>query len=158
MSDFTFRVNMPKGMDTMDFKQALLKGMTKGMFEAEGTSKENYLTGPRPQKLGVVSGRLRTSVKGRAKIKGKNVIGELGTNVEYAPQHELGLTVTIPAHQRRITQAFGKAITPKTINIGAHKATFPKKPLLEPAIEDEFQTIKKFLKDAVLEDWDNTIH
>jgi len=52
-----------------------------------GVSREDYLSGPRPTKLGVVSGDLRRSVQDR--VKGDNLV-EVGTNLEYGRKWELG--------------------------------------------------------------------
>lgn len=47
---------------------------------------------------------------------------QVGTNTEYAPVHQFGLaqTVMVPAHEKTITQAFGKKIPPTTVKVKAH--------------------------------------
>ncbi len=46
-----------------------------------------------PSTLGVVTGRLRRSVsRSRARVFGHQIIGAIGTNVEYAGVHEFGFT------------------------------------------------------------------
>jgi len=64
-----------------------------GLFKAERTSKMEYLSGPRPDKLGVVTGRLRNSIKNRVFVRGRHHVGELGTNVNYAKKHEEGIGI-----------------------------------------------------------------
>ena len=96
--------------------------MKKSMFMSERTSKSDYLSGPRPHKLGVVTGRLRSSVKGTAEIKGSNTIGHLGTNVVYAPAHELGYE-------------------PRNL---------PARPFLVPAIIDNLPKIQDMFVDVIM--------
>jgi phage gpG-like protein len=61
----------------------------------------------------------------------------VGTNVEYAPAVHDGLgggSVTVKAHTRRITQAFGRAINPRTVNVSSHSKMMPArkaKPFIE---------------------------
>lgn len=111
-----------------DFPSSILpvvhEEMKKAMFMAEATSKRDYLSGPRPEKLGVVTGRLRSSIKGTAHLKFGNTEGRLGTNVPYGPTHELGLTV--------------------------RGYTFRKRPFLVPAIEDNLNQFQLMFADAIL--------
>lgn len=59
-------------------------------------SKEDYLSGPRPQKLGVVTHRLRSSID-YSSFRSPPYI-EFGTDVEYGPAHEFGRPeVNLPA-------------------------------------------------------------
>ncbi len=61
-----------------------------GLFLA-AWSKTNRLSGPRPEYLGVVTGRLRASITaGEPTQSGNNYIEKIGTNVEYARIHEFG--------------------------------------------------------------------
>ena len=53
--------------------------------------KTGYLTGPRPEKLGVVTGRLRSSITYLLKSSPKRITAEVGTNVAYGVKHEYGL-------------------------------------------------------------------
>ena len=52
-------------------------------------AKEDYLSGPRPQKLGVVTHRLRSSVS-QNEFRPPGYI-EFGTDVVYGPAHEFGV-------------------------------------------------------------------
>ncbi len=55
------------------------------------TAKEKYLSGPRPQRLGAVTKRLRGSITGPPARKTGNVwIAQVGSRVHYASIHELG--------------------------------------------------------------------
>lgn len=74
-------------------------GLTRGLQAAVATAGTKYLTGPRPSKLGVRTGRLRGSLSfeiigsaspGSAAPAGSSVTGRIGTNVKYAAFHEFG--------------------------------------------------------------------
>ena len=62
--------------------------MREWAIDTQMISKDQYLTGPRPQRLGVVTGRLRSSI-------GIDLLGvprfvDVGTDVVYGPTHEFG--------------------------------------------------------------------
>lgn len=61
--------------------------------------------------------RLQRSVPASSR-SGEDFV-ELGTNVEYAKRHQFGFVgqVNVKGHTRKIKQAFGKPITPKTISV-----------------------------------------
>jgi len=46
-----------------------------------GISQENYLRGPRPDRLAVATGRLRSSISSKVEVKGNEIRGYVGTNV-----------------------------------------------------------------------------
>ena len=56
------------------------------------TAKLKYLSGPRPERLGVITGRLRNSIAAPPPIRSSrgDVVGYVGTNVVYARIHEFG--------------------------------------------------------------------
>lgn len=121
MSDIRFKIKMPPIPD--DMLKILEPVMKENMFIAERTSKLNYLSGPRPNVLGVVSGRLRNSIKTRTSRHGSVLSGSIGTNVKYGPPHEFG------------------------------KFPIPPRPFLTPAIEDNLPLFEeKFLK-AIEDEW-----
>lgn len=75
-----------------------------------GWSKANRLSGPRPQFLGVITGRLRSSITAsQTEHIGSEYRVKIGTNVIYGPIHEFG--------------DFSRGIRPR--------------PFLRPALEDE---------------------
>lgn len=72
----------------------ILSALEDGMQLAVKRTQENYLSGPRPTRLGVVTGLLRSRIKSKV-VKGKlgkifaeGILGVSG--VEYARIHELG--------------------------------------------------------------------
>lgn len=79
--------------------KALRPRMRTAMIAAQmlvaNTAKAKYLSGPRPDKLGVVTGRLRGSIatpRPTMDVKG-NIEGKVGTSVVYAAIHEYGGTI-----------------------------------------------------------------
>ena len=67
----------------------LRKPMREWAIDTVSIAKTEYLNGPRPQRLGRVTGRLSRSVM--PDMRSAPLWAEVGTNVEYAPTHELGL-------------------------------------------------------------------
>ena len=70
-----------------DFDQATLKGVKEAMFYAEAASKKRFGT---PGNLRVVTGRLRASINSKAQIVRNDIVGSIGTDVEYGAKHEFG--------------------------------------------------------------------
>lgn len=67
------------------------RSLYQGGLLIAGWSKANRLSGPRPQYLGVVTGRLRSSISA-APVEhiGNEYLERIGTNVEYGAIHEFG--------------------------------------------------------------------
>jgi phage gpG-like protein len=65
-----------------------------------------------------------------------SIVATIGTKVWYGVVHENGGTFQIPSHERTISQAFGRPITPKTITVAAHTATFPQRSFLRSTLRD----------------------
>lgn len=86
---------------------AAAKALDRGLLEATGIIQMEFLQGPRPQKLGEVTGRLRNSISHDVELTEKGVVGRIGTNVVYGAYHEFGFkgTVQVRAHQRHIEDA-----------------------------------------------------
>ena len=78
---------------------------------------------PLPGKLTSRTGQLRRVEVNRV----SDSIVEVGSPLDYAPPHELGGTFNIPAHTRRTKGG-------KRVLVRAHRATFPKRPFLAPAV------------------------
>lgn len=83
-------------------------GMKKAVSFLEGYIKKNKLSG---QVLKVRSGRLRSSITNRVFLSGKDLAGQVGTNVVYAKIHEIGGTL-IPKNSRFLTVPLSAAKTP----------------------------------------------
>lgn len=121
--------------------------------------------------LRIMSGRLISSLTGtdfrgaregifNVKATGDGIEIEYGTQVPYAGTHEYGFSgsVSVPAHQRRITQAFGRQIEPKTIDVRSftRSANIPARPYLMPAVTQEIDYLALWLRnnlaDAIVEE------
>lgn len=78
-----------------------------------------------------------------------------GTKVPYARAQEEGFsgTVQIPSHTRRITQAFGRQIEPKTVQVSAHSKNMnlPARPYLGPALDDQLPKLKEDAQNILIE-------
>lgn len=130
-----------------EMRNSLIPAMKKCMAIAEATSKTQYLSGPRPQKLDRRTGRLRGSVSTATRRDADKIIGEIGTNVVYARIHEMGFngTVGVSSHVRRTKT--GKSAT---VRAHARRLYMRKRPFLRPAIEDNIEKFKTIFRDAVI--------
>lgn len=144
-----------------------------------GHSQRSYLSGPRPQRLGVRTNRLRGSlVAAPARVSGNAIISAIGTNVAYAGIHERGFNgrVTVRAHSRNLFRTFrtggGAVFDPKTGRISrtkprdvalltgattvrAHARTMrmPARPYLAPAIADSQVAYSQAISAAIERAW-----
>lgn len=89
----------------------------------------------------VKHGRLRASISSAVSNDGMSAV--VGTVVEYAPRQELGFKgqENVRAHKRTITQAFGRAIPPRSVDVSpfTRQANTPAHPFLRPAVEQMVQ-------------------
>jgi len=107
-----------------------------------------------------ISGRLSRSLIGAVGNSGNESIYEvsitpdsvnvqMGSATPYAAVHEFGFSgsVNVPAHTRKITQAFGRDITPRSVNVRSHirLANIPARPYLSPAIESQTEWLADWL-------------
>lgn len=85
-------IKLEKDVKSIDYTEVAKASLLK----IGSISRKNYLSGPRPQKLGVKTGRLRNSIgigtDGIINIvkKQEGVKATIGTKVKYAPKHEFG--------------------------------------------------------------------
>jgi phage gpG-like protein len=77
-------------------------GLARGLLIAVGVSQAEYLTGPRPERLEVVTSRLRGSIQSEVEVSNNAIIGRMGSNVPYAAYHEFGYhgVEQVKAHNR----------------------------------------------------------
>jgi phage gpG-like protein len=124
-----------KGLDKMPEKLRKVRigiiARTKMMLEQIGEeivsrSTEDYLSGPRPKKLGRISGDLARSVG--YKVRGNRVV--IGSNLRYARIHELGGDIK-PKGSGLLTFRL-----PNGQWISTDKVTIPDRPFLRPALRD----------------------
>jgi len=115
-----------------------------------------------PGTLRRMSGRLASSITGadftgdregifNVVVRDAGVQIEKGSKVPYAGMHEFGFSgsVTIPAHTRTITQAFGRAIEPRQVQVNSfvRGLSVPARPYLRPAIDQEEKFLMNWLAD-----------
>lgn len=106
---------------------AVARGLDRGLELALGQATAKRFTGKGPfavseKRLGVVSGRLRASLRrSAARVEGDSVRAAVGTNVRYFGIHEFGFngTVNVKAHKRvRFVGANGKAVAARRVKKG----------------------------------------
>jgi phage gpG-like protein len=92
------------------------------------------------QVLKVRTNTLRSSINLRVEEDGSAVTATVGTSVKYAAAHEFGFqgVVTVRAHLRQITQAFGHSINPTTQNVRSYqrRVDLPERSFLRSALRD----------------------
>ena len=100
-----------------------------------------------------LTGRLMNSITAEG-YEGRAVVG---TNVVYALAHQFGfegqVKQQVGAHERKITQAFGKAIDPTTVMVKAHGRTIeqniPARPFME-VDPDDFAEAKAMIMKHIM--------
>lgn len=127
-------------------------------FAVEARSKSAYLRGPRPGHLGVVTGRLSSSIshgspdsRSRFEAKRDSILYYIGTNVEYGKAWEHGFDKRVGAGARG---------GPRTLKGAALARYFakhppgvkhqPARPFLSPALHDLRQRVLSELQAAQL--------
>jgi hypothetical protein len=117
-------------------------------FRSVSRSIKDFLSGPRPERLGVVTGRLRSSIGSQVTQAGNDIEVVIGSKVKYARRWELGFkgTETVKTHSRFIKKAFGKTLaTPVLASIGSftRKANSLARPFLSPAVTLELPEFER---------------
>jgi HK97 gp10 family phage protein len=118
MEQFQAKIQKWMRLAPKKIRHYLLKG---GMLVV-AHSQKTYLTGPRPEKLGVITGRLRRSIHTRIAEEGGHKLRlEIGTRVSYARRHEEGI------------------------------GRMPERPFLRPAIRDKQSKVVKMVLEGMME-------
>ena len=86
--------------------------LKKGMEYARTTAQREFLSGPRPSRLDVVTTRLRQSVSVVVLQTDKATVGKMGSNVKYAAYHEFGFSgnVAVKGFTRVINATFTRKV------------------------------------------------
>ena len=112
--------------------------------EVARRSKEDYLSGPRPDKLGRRSGDLARSVN--YKVTGNRVV--IGSNLKYARIHEKGGTIRARNSPYLVFRIGNQWISTKEV-------TIPERAFLSPALrdsrEDSLRIIRRIAGQALKE-------
>lgn len=137
----------------------VLRALRDGILYAEKISQEKYLTGPRPERLGVVTGLLRKRVRGLLSGTGGDssifASATLGVSgVKYARIHELGGTTpahTIEAKNVPMLKFFWKkkGIWMKIRKVNHPGSHIPARPYLEPALLEARPNIERLIQAAI---------
>lgn len=117
------------------------------------TIKKDYLTGPRPGKLGVGTGRLRSSIRFQAVAKDDQMTVTFGSDVPYAAIHEFGGTTKphVIRPKRKPFLSFmkdGKWIYTKK-DIQHPGSVIPPRPFLTPGVAQEFPKLQKRIAETL---------
>lgn len=132
-------------------KRELYNTIQKLGIELTNNIKSSKLTG---QALNVKTGRLRNSIHSKTVEENDNIVATISTNVKYAAIHEYGFngSETIKAHTRRITQVYGKPISPKTIIINSfnRQVNLPERSFMRSALDEMRDKIINELNSAVV--------
>jgi phage gpG-like protein len=131
-------------------RERLRRAVRKSAAEVQGAVKAGPLTGGA---LDVRTGRLRRSITTAARDEGETLRSVVGTNVEYARVHELGFSgsVSVQAHDRTMTQAFGRRVAPFVQHVRSHSrnANIPPRPFLQPTLRALSPSIVERIRRAV---------
>lgn len=85
--------------------QSIAKAMDKENQITVGVIQSEELSGPKPEKIGVITNRLRGSIRAAAAVvSGNSIESSIGSNVKYAGALERGFKgeVTVKAHSRNV--------------------------------------------------------
>lgn len=107
---------------------AIARAMDKENQLTVGAIQAQQLSGPRPGKIGVITNRLRGSIRAvKAVVAGNAIESAIGSNVKYAGILERGLnaSIKVKAHSRNIFRTHetggGRSFDPKTGRIRTEK-------------------------------------
>jgi phage gpG-like protein len=130
-------------------KEMLARATNDFANDSVARIKRDYLTGPRPQKLGVVTGRLRSSIRFRIDSDGKLTTIRFGTDVPYARVHEEGGDpfdiVAKSAKALRFKGRDGNYIFRKKVRHPGMRA----RPFLRPGVDDALPGYQKAIEDGL---------
>lgn len=122
-----------------------------------GRIQRRYMSKRGPTTLGVVTNRLRNSVRGaKTKITGTlDISTGIGSNVRYMGPHEFGFHgfQTVKAHTRRGTHLFGVALaTPITMSVRTHtrRVDIQERAPIRKGIRDRLPQYREALSDTIV--------
>ncbi|WP_221624476.1 hypothetical protein [Burkholderia stagnalis] len=134
-------------------RSALVQRVQRLVISLQSYVVQNKLQG---QVLKVRTGRLQRSINQAVTTTDTTVSGVVSTPVEYAAADEYGFqgVVTVKAHLRQVTMAFGKTLkTPVTANVSTHtmKMNLPERSFLRSALADQREEILRGIREATAE-------
>jgi hypothetical protein len=134
----TFRDNLREMVRTGEIGRALMRATDEAGNLMILTANTDYLRGPRPLRLGRVSGALARSLRKKITPRRDGITLQLMAGggpegVKYARVHELGDTRTIPVKQHTRTMLFGKTVPPFSVGPYSRKQNVRARPYLKPS-------------------------
>ena len=125
----------------------LEKAFRTGLEYAVAAIQTRHLTGPRPQKLGVVSGRLRSSIGYLLRPGSKKMTAEVGTIVEYAAIHEYGGVTRAHTILPKNKKALFWPGARHPVKLVQHPGSkMPERPFVEPGVKESIPKIERLLE------------
>ncbi len=142
--------------------------LSRGLQMAVGISQKEYLRGPRPQRLGVVTSRLFNSIASDVRRNETGVVGRIGSNVRYARYHEFGFhgVVTVKGHSRimgvvgkggrvlkggvrRTTDTSAPQSVIQIVKAHSRRVDYDGRPFIRPALERALPIIGREIENAL---------
>lgn len=118
---------------------AIAEAVSRATIRIQADVVSNYLSG---QVLKNRTGTLRRSINQEVKVEGYDVIGTVGTNVEYAAIHEYGGTIHHPGGTAYMATPDGlrfirndNPLSGRLPRTRAHDIPIPQRAFLHPALE-----------------------
>jgi hypothetical protein len=139
--------------DTPDaVASGIARAITQLGIDLQRKIQEEELSG---QMLAVRSGALKSSIDLQIDQSGDDVSATVSSDSAYSHAHEYGFpgTVDVRASLRRITQAFGRPISEKTINVRSYRRRMdlPERSFMRSALEDMDPAIRDEVEAALRE-------
>jgi hypothetical protein len=162
------RVTAHLGSISEATRRQVLAALQRLAIKVQAIANERYLHGPRPGRLGVISGRLTRSLHVRTSDTPTEISASTGTNLAYGRHWELGFhgVETVSAHVRRMASRNVHAVsrdasgrlrrTPVAqgiVLVRAHSRTVrdDPRPFLGPALDDVRPEVIPTISQAVRE-------
>ena len=117
--------------------KALHRGTIEVGVEAKKATQRDFLRGPRPSRLGAITGNLRRSVRKKTTPRRDHIrltlsAGGGPAQVDYAAIHEYGFSGSVQVKQHTRSTAFGRPVAPFTVGPYTRNMTIRPRPYLRP--------------------------
>lgn len=83
--------------------------------------------------------------------EGNQIIGRVGTKVWYGAVHEYGGNFQVKAHQRTITQVFGRTVDPHKIDVRSYSMNVPERSFLRAGLRDMSTSFREGIAASIKE-------
>lgn len=127
-------------------RAALVLAMRRQLLNLQGHVVRSKLSG---QVLRRVTGNLASSINVEFRDAGTEISGSVGTKVWYGAVHEYGGTFNVKGHMRRVTQVFGRPVTPTEAFVRAHSVRYPERSFLRSSLRDLSSVIRADMERSV---------